>query len=135
MPTASHLIDRLAPARRPDAIAVGTQRWRDLLFLHWPVPEAALRPVVPAALEIDLHEGTAYVGLVAFAMQDVRFRGMPDALALEFLETNVRTYVTRAGGDPGVFFFSLDAASRLAVHVARATFGLPYYPARMSLRR
>jgi uncharacterized protein YqjF (DUF2071 family) len=49
-------------------------------------------------------------------------------------ELNVRTYV-RCGGVPGVWFFSLDAQSRLAVGGARATFGLPYFHARMRCER
>jgi uncharacterized protein YqjF (DUF2071 family) len=51
-----------------------------------------------------------------------------------FAELNVRTYVA-AEGKPGVWFFSLDAASRLAVRAARAFFHLPYFDARMSCRR
>jgi uncharacterized protein YqjF (DUF2071 family) len=47
-----------------------------------------------------------------------------------FPELNVRTYVT-AGGKPGVFFFSLDAANALAVAAARALLNLPYYTAEM----
>jgi uncharacterized protein len=42
----------------------------------------------------------------------------------------VRTYVT-GDGKPGVWFFSLDAASAIAVKVARAWFHLPYFHARM----
>ncbi len=114
----------------------GYQRWRDLLFLHWPIPADALRRAVPAAHEIDLHEGTAYVGLVAFAMEGVRPAWLPEALSFRFLETNARTYVRGAGGsDPGVYFFSLDAASRLAVWAARIGWGLPYHFARMRLDR
>jgi uncharacterized protein YqjF (DUF2071 family) len=45
---------------------------------------------------------------------------------------NVRTYVT-LGGKPGVFFFSLDAASLPAVWAARALYSLPYFHARMSV--
>jgi len=44
----------------------------------------------------------------------------------------VRTYVT-IGGKPGVWFFSLDAANRVAVEVARLWFHLPYFRAEMSL--
>ena len=44
----------------------------------------------------------------------------------------MRTYVT-IGNRPGVWFFSLDAASRLAVRAARLL-GMPYYQARMSAR-
>jgi uncharacterized protein YqjF (DUF2071 family) len=112
----------------------GWQKWRNLLFLHWPVPVEVLRPLVPAALELDLHEGVAFVGVVPFAMQDVRPRWWPAPLAFRFLETNVRTYVYR-GDQPGVYFFSLDAASRMAVWAARRFWGLPYYYAAMSLQR
>jgi uncharacterized protein YqjF (DUF2071 family) len=46
---------------------------------------------------------------------------------LRFLETNVRTYVRVANRDPGVYFFSLDAASLSAVVGARVGLGLPYF--------
>ncbi|MCC6807547.1 MAG: DUF2071 domain-containing protein [Deltaproteobacteria bacterium] len=49
--------------------------WRDLAFLHWRVPEAALRPLVPSALEIDTFDGSAWIGLVLFTMPRVRIRG------------------------------------------------------------
>jgi uncharacterized protein len=51
-----------------------------------------------------------------------------------FAETNVRTYTT-LDGKPGIWFFSLDAASRLAVGAARLTYRLPYFHARMSIER
>jgi uncharacterized protein YqjF (DUF2071 family) len=127
-------IDRLAPTRRPPGPAAGTQKWRHLLFLHWPVPVEALRPLVPSRLSLDLHDGVAYVGLVPFAMEDVRPAWVPRPLALDFLETNVRTYVHFEGRDPGVWFLSLDAASRLAVHAARLGWHLPYHYARMDMR-
>ncbi|MFN8521517.1 MAG: DUF2071 domain-containing protein [Chloroflexota bacterium] len=129
------IIDRLTPTRRPAMKPVGLQSWRSLLFLHWPVPVSALRLLVPQALDIDTHEDVAYVGLVPFAMSDVRTVWMPSALGLRFLETNVRTYVHVGGRDPGVYFFSLEAASWLAVQVARAQFGLPYFYASMSQER
>ena len=129
------MIDRLTPTRRPPRRPVMYQRWRMLLFLHWPVPVDALRPLVPRSLEIDLYDGTAYVGLIPFYVEGLRPAGVPEALALHFLETNVRTYVHVGGRDPGLYFFSLDAASRLAVLGARAGLGLPYQYARMRLRR
>jgi uncharacterized protein YqjF (DUF2071 family) len=127
-------IDRVAPTKRPNRSVWGTQRWRQLLFMHWPVPVAALRRAVPRAFELDLHEGTAYVGVVPFAMQAVRPNLLPAPMSLDFLETNVRTYVHRHG-EPGVYFFSLEAASRLAVAAARAAFALPYHFAKMRLEQ
>ena len=107
--------------------------WHDLLFMHWPVPVNLLRPLIPAALEVDTFDGEAWIGVVPFRMTDVRPRFVPSVSYLsDFPEINVRTYV-RKGGRSGVWFFSLDAANRLAVRVARRTFALPYYDARMSV--
>lgn len=65
--------------------------------------------------------------------------GFPPRFGLDFLETNVRTYVRLEEGAPdpapGVYFFSLDAGSRLAVLGGRSLFGLPYYPAAIRCER
>jgi uncharacterized protein len=120
------------PWPRPDAPWVMTQTWHDLLFAHWPIPPDVLRPRLPAEFEIDLFEGQAWVAVVPFRMSNVSPRGVPALPWLSrFPELNVRTYV-RAGGRPGVYFFSLDAANPVAVHVARALAYLPYYRATMS---
>lgn len=102
-------------------IIVGYQEWRRLLFAHWPVPAARLRPLVPSALDIDEFEASAWISLVAFVVQTAR----PPWVA--FQETNIRTYVHLNGRAPGVYFFSLDAASLLAVIGARVGLGLPYF--------
>src|SRR5215213_6703508 len=128
-------IDRITPTRRPRGLVVGLQRWRHLLFAHWPVPADALRSVVPACLDIDTFEGEAFIGIVPLAMQAIRRAGMPPWMGLNFLETNLRTYVHIGGRDPAVYFFSLDASSRIAVEVARREAGLPYYLARMAMER
>ena len=128
-------IDRITPTLRPSGLVVGRQKWRDLLFLHWPIPTEALQPLIPAGLEIDTYDGVAYIGLVPFWMTGVRPNWAPEQSAFRFLETNVRTYVHRDGRDPGVYFFSLEAGSAIAVAVARLQFGLPYFWARMQLRR
>jgi uncharacterized protein len=110
---------------------VMAQHWHELLFAHWSVPEAALRPLVPAGLELDTREGQAWLGVIPFRMTGVRLRGTPALPRLSaFPELNVRTYVVR-NGKPGVWFFSLDAGNAGAVAVARAWFHLPYFRARM----
>lgn len=138
MPTGSREnldpIDRIAPSRRPDRRVVMRQNWHHLLFLHWEIPPDHVRPLLPPGLELDLFEGKAYVGLVPFTMTGVRPVWSPPFRPIsDFHETNVRTYVHVGGRDPGVWFFSLDAACRLAVLAARAWFHLPYHFARMSL--
>jgi uncharacterized protein len=127
-------IDRLAPTRRPNGRPVMYQEWHHLLFLHWDVPAAMLEALLPEGLTLDTFEGRALVGLVPFTMRGVRPRGMPCVPWLsQFHETNVRTYVHRKGRDPGVWFFSLDAANPVGVALGRSWFGLPYHLARMCL--
>jgi uncharacterized protein YqjF (DUF2071 family) len=129
-------IDRIGPTIRPSRRALMRQDWSLLLFLHWEVPAEPLRPLLPAGLDLDLYQGKAFVGLVPFTMSGVRPVGLPPVpLVSRFHETNVRTYVHVQGRDPGVWFFSLDAASPLAVVLARAWTHLPYHHARMSLTR
>lgn len=112
------------------------QDWWHLLFLHWEVPAAALRPLVPDELEIDAFDGRSFVGLVPFTMSGIRPVGTPPIPGLSsFHEVNVRTYVRHPIGGPGVWFFSLDAAGAVAVAAARWLFHLPYWRAAMSLRR
>lgn len=102
--------------------------------MHWRLPAAVLRPLVPDALAIDTFEGDAFVGVVPFTMRGVRPRWAPAVPGVSsFDETNVRTYVHAGGRDPGVWFFSLDAANRLAVWAARTFWHLPYHHADMSL--
>lgn len=107
------------------------QTWRDLLFAHWPVPSEALRPWIPSALSIDRFDGEAWIAAVPFLMTGIRLRGTPPLPYLSrTLELNLRTYVS-AGDKPGVFFFSLDASSPVAVRIARRFFHLPYFDANM----
>ena len=106
----------------------------DLLLAHWRVAADELRRLVPASLELETFDGSAWLGLAAFRVTGLRLRGtLPIAGLSGFPEVNVRTYV-RAGGVPGIWFFSLDAASRFAVEPARRLYHLPYFHARMSLR-
>jgi uncharacterized protein YqjF (DUF2071 family) len=109
--------------------------WEDLLFLHWALAPEQVAPHLPRGLELETFEGRAWLGVVPFRMARTRWRCLPPLPgACAFPELNVRTYV-RAGGKSGVWFFSLDAASRLAVAGARTSFGLPYFHARMSCER
>jgi uncharacterized protein YqjF (DUF2071 family) len=121
------------PWPMPPSPWVMTQTWNDLLFAHWTIDPAALRPKVPAAFDLDLYDGTAWIAIVPFFMTNVAPRGVPALPRIsEFAELNVRTYV-RVADRPGIYFFSLDAASALAVKTARALFNLPYYTASMTV--
>ena len=125
-------IDRVAPTRRPNERAVMRQRWARLLFLHWSVPADELRPLVPRGLDLDTYDGRAWVGLVPFVVTGARPVLFPPVPGVStFDEVNVRTYVHDGGREPGVWFFSLDASSRVAVAAARLLFKLAYRFARI----
>ena len=111
------------------------QTWEDLLFAHWPVSSQSLRPVVPEQLPVDEFAGTAWIGITPFVVRALRPRLLPPpAVGSRFPELNVRTYVT-VEGKPGIWFFSLDAASPIAVAAARRAYRLPYFRAHMAAER
>jgi uncharacterized protein YqjF (DUF2071 family) len=111
------------------------QTWRRLLFAHWKVRADELRQHVPRPLEVDTFDGAAWLAVTPFVLTGLRARAtLPPPLLSAFPELNVRTYVVY-GDKPGIMFFSLDAASRLAVLAARRFYRLPYFYARISERR
>lgn len=102
------------------------QEWLDLLFLHFQVDYDLLRPLVPAGLQIDQHQGSCYVSLVAFEMKNIRPRNLPSFPPLsDFYEINVRTYIEQ-DGKKSVYFISIEASKYLSALVARKLSGLPY---------
>lgn len=111
------------------------QTWETLLFAHWRLPLHALRSLVPTELPIDTFDGSAWLGVTPFRVATHRLRGTPHIPTLaSFPEVNVRTYTT-VEDKPGIYFLSLDAASRLAVASARRVYRLPYFHARMQRHR
>jgi uncharacterized protein len=119
----------------PEREWIQAQTWNQLLFAHWRIPEEELREQVPAQLPIDTFDGSAWVGITPFYLTGLRVRGLlPVPVLSSFLELNVRTYVT-LDGKAGIYFFSLDAASSVAVEAARRLYRLPYFRARMSAGR
>lgn len=114
--------------QRPWVLA---QSWCDLLFAHWRAAPETVAALLPAGLELDTFAGSAWIGVVPFRMSDVHPRLTLSVPGLSYFpELNVRTYARR-DGKPGVWFFSLDASSRVAVAQARRWFHLPYYRAEM----
>ncbi len=106
------------------------QVWFDLLFAHWRLPPESIRPLIPPGLQLDTFDDAAWIAITPFHMK-MKARLPGTALKLSrFAELNCRTYVT-VDGKPGVFFFSLDASSRLAVRGARWFYRLPYFYARI----
>ena len=126
-PTAQAGPEPIAVPPRPAGPWVLAQTWHDLLFMHWPVAPEVLRPHLPAGLTLDTFDGQAWIAVLPFWMSGIRARGCPPIpFTSSFAEINVRTYVVR-DGIPGIYFFSLDADSAVAVGGASTLFHLPYF--------
>ena len=119
-------ISRTAPPLVGRSIA--SQRWSDLLFLHWRADPAQVAPLLPRGVRPDLHDGSTWVGLIPFLLDRATLFGSPPAPYVgRFVEVNVRLYGVDAAGRRGVVFRSLEASRLAAVLAARATFSLPYF--------
>jgi len=112
------------------------QVWRELTFLHWRYDPSTISSRLPSGLTLDTFDGSAWVGLVPFLLVGVQPRGFPAVPWISaFPETNVRTYVRGADGEPGVWFFTLEADRLAAVMLARVWYHLPYRWASMRVER
>lgn len=108
----------------------------EALIAHWRVPVDAVRPHVPAGLDVETYDGSAWLGIVPFRVSALRARGLlPVPRLSKFLQLNVRTFVSAGGERPGIWFLSLDVSSRVAVEAARRAYELPFFHARISATR
>ena len=114
---------RYAPQRPPGAAQIE----RDILLLHYEMDPAAIRPLVPAPLELHLYGGSAWVGILALQMADVQVRLLPwiPGAMRNFPEVDFATYVRFRGRD-GLFFLSLESGSRWVAPLTRLGTGLPW---------
>lgn len=107
--------------------SVLSQRWSDVVFLHWRIAPELVAPHLPPGCVPDVHDGTSWIGLIAFRMSRSAFLGGPPVPWLgDFPEVNVRLYAVDGLGRRSVVFASLDAAHLVPVLAAQALFGLPY---------
>ncbi len=112
------------------------QSWRYLTFLHWHYEPDQIRPLLPKALALDIFDGAAWVGLTPFLLEGLRPPFVPALPWISrFPEMNVRTYVRGPDGEPGIWFFTLEADRLLAVAGARLSYRLPYRWADMRVER
>jgi len=126
---------RLAQRERPPGRPVLAMNWECLLFLHWKWDPEEIQKTLPEGLTVDTYDGKAWLAVVPFFMRRVHPRGLPCVPWLsDFLEFNVRTYVTDRHGVPGVWFYSLLCNQPLAVEMARRFFHLNYLRARLSAK-
>lgn len=116
--------------------SLASQRWSELVFLHWRVAASDVAPLLPAGLVPDEFDGTSWVGLIPFVLDRATVFGSPPVPYFgSFVEVNVRLYAVDERGRRGVVFVSLEASRLAAVLAARAIFGLPYEWSRTRLVR
>jgi len=119
-----------------DSRSLASQRWSDLVFLHWRVDAAEVAPLLPSGLRPDVHDGSSWVGLIPFVLDRATVFGSPPVPYFgDFVEINVRLYAVDGEGRRGVVFVSLDASRLAAVLAARVLFALPYVWSRTTLER
>ncbi len=107
-----------------------------MTFLHWRVQSSRIAHLFPAGTRPDEFDGSSWVGLVAFELSEFAIRPGPVLpIVGHFPEINVRLYSVDGRGRRGVVFRSLEATRLLTVLAARATLGVPYEWARMSILR
>jgi hypothetical protein len=110
------------------------QTWEQYFFAHWRVDANVMREAVPEELTIEEHDGSAWLGMTFFRVRALRPRGgLPLPGISSFLQLNIRTYVKGPDGLPGVWFFTIDASSRLAALGVRGIYRVPAFHARMTL--
>jgi uncharacterized protein YqjF (DUF2071 family) len=114
--------------------AVASQRWSKVTFLHWRVAASVVAPLLPEGIAPDEHDGSSWVGLIAFQLDRATLFGSPPVPYFgSFAEVNVRLYGVDSAGRRGVVFRSLEASRLAAVLAARAAFSIPYFWSRTSL--
>lgn len=102
------------------------QEWNNAIFLHWRVDEAELKKLLPAGIDIDTFEGSSWVSLVAFTMEDIKPRFLPSISAVsDFHEINIRTYVCH-NNKPGVYFLNIEGEKQISCTIAKLLSALPY---------
>ncbi len=112
--------------------------WIDALFLHFAVPADVLQPYTP--YELNVRDGTAFVSLVAFRMENFHcpaLKMLGDLPWKPFANQrflNVRTYV-RHGDEVGIQFLAEFLSNRLCVALGPLTYGLPYRHAKFQYER
>lgn len=125
-------ISQVAPVLTGRAVA--SQRWSRLAFLHWRMPSSSLVDLMPEGIRPDEHDGSSWVGLIAFYLDRATLFGSPPIPYLgSFAEVNVRLYGVDDRGRRGVVFRSLEASRLASVLAARAAFSIPYFWAKTEM--
>ena len=121
------------PRKRPVFLSAD---WHNLLFANYIIDPEILTPLVPRGTELDVHNGSCYISLVAFQFLNTKVFGIPAVPTRNFDEINLRFYVKRTLHDGkeqnGVVFIKEIVPSRLIAWTARTFYGENYIAMKMS---
>jgi uncharacterized protein YqjF (DUF2071 family) len=125
--------------------------WDTMTFVHWRVEPERIQALLPEGLQVDVYDGSAWVGLTPFVMGNMRPLSLPDlpdsrsipgrkkltgvADVASTPETNLRTYVRGPDGRDGLWFLTIDAGNAALAALIRAAVGAPYHHADMAVTR
>lgn len=107
-----------------------TARWTNLINLTYAVDPKLLKPHVPKGCTLDIHNGDAFVSLVAFDFLETKVFGIRWPGFRNFPELNLRFYVKR-GDQRGVVFIKEFVPQKLIAHMANIFYNEPYRAAKM----
>jgi len=128
----SRIADDASPGHRRAPCARITLH--DVLFMHWPVHACHLRPLLPQGIELDTFDGLAWIGIVSFRMSGIAGRWFPPLPWISGCPgVAVRTCVT-VNGRPGIWYFSLDGANRIALFLARRMLAFPCQESKINMQ-
>jgi uncharacterized protein len=100
------------------------QIWRDLLYVHWPIPPESVARLFPAGTRPDTLDGRTYVGIVGLSMRSTQLGGVVGIGSID--ELNVRLCSVDNAGRQGVVFRTMDVSRPDVAAVGRLSLGLPY---------
>jgi uncharacterized protein len=70
-------LERLGMRVKPAGSPLMDQNWDKVLFLHWPIDPALIRPLISSELEIDTFDNAAWIGITPFELTGLRVYPMP----------------------------------------------------------
>ncbi|KAB1154957.1 YqjF family protein [Flavobacterium luteum] len=83
--------------------------WEHIIMANYEIDKSILLPFLPKGVELDLHEGKAFISLVGFMFKKTRLFNVPIPFFGTFEEINLRFYVLRKDGNQmkrGVVFIN-----------------------------
>jgi hypothetical protein len=89
-----------------------TTVFRECFLVNFAVAPEVMRPLVPAPLDLELHDGCAYLSIVLAEMERMRPAFLPKWLGVTYNQVVYRI-VVRYLGERGVYFLRSDADNLL----------------------